>query len=349
MGSPQPSLPLLHALKNVILPRMEESVSSHTVIARRERKQLIIAEKFSVVPRTLQGERITIQNHKLFDRSVLLSARWPGDRLRELRIPKLMLVVAGRTGCRIGNYILQCPTGTAVFFPPGVPHTDGTVSHLESLPNEFQSCTLLWLTPVVSGLSCRMCHSRSEALCRDGQVPHENREYLFLTGPRLLQLFFMLSEESEEPAEISDVFANLFRAFLHSALQDIASERFLLSTAPPQETDHLLPQTDPIVQAMQYAATHYAEPLTLDSVAHRFLMSRAQFTRRFRERTGQSFIEYLNQQRLLQAEQLLQQTDWTVAMISRRVGFRSPAHFHTLFTRRNSLSPIAFRKQAKKL
>lgn len=328
---------------------MEESVQAHTVIARRERGQLVMPEKFTAVSRPLRGERVTIQNHKLFDRSVLLSARWPQDRLRELRIPKLMLVVAGRTGCRIGNYILQCPTGTAVFFPPGVPHTDGNVSHLESLPPEFQSCTLLWLTPVVSGLSCRMCHSRSEVLCRDGSPHHENLEYLFLTGPRLLQLFFMLSEECEQPAEINEVFANLFRAFLHSTLQDIDAQRFLLSTAPPHESDHLLPHTDPIVQAMQYASTHYAEQLTLDSVAHRFLMSRAQFTRRFREHTGQSFIEYLNEQRLLQAEQLLLQTEWTVAMISRRVGFRSPAHFHTLFTRRNSLTPTAFRRQPVKL
>jgi AraC-like DNA-binding protein len=143
------------------------------------------------------------------------------------------------------------------------------------------------------------------------------------------------------------VLESVLLALMRTVVRDIHHEQFLLQDVPPHENEGHSKKDDPIEQAVQFLKTHYPQPLVLDEVARRFFLSRAQFTRKFRERTGQSFLEFLNERRLEQAGRLLRETDWTAAMIAKYIGFASPAHFHQLFFRKTGLTPMQFRKQAQ--
>jgi AraC-like DNA-binding protein len=342
------AFPLLQALQRV-LPALETDVAARTVIARSSRKLLQLPHRFQAVPYKARGRRVAIRNHSLFDRAALLTGNWPDDGMRELRVPKLALVASGKAGLRVANYVLQCPQGTAVFLPPGTPHADGSTPHLETLSPEWKSCALIWITPMVSGLGCRMCHSEGEK-----HLPSEKGEKIFLPNPRLLQLFSTLSEEATRPAEAATtmdagIFESLFLGFVRALLRDVAQERFLAQEFPQDGEGSLRRDDDPIASATLYISTYYASTLSLDEVARRFLMSRAQFTRKFREQTGQSFLEFLNSRRIEQAKKLLSETEWTASLIARYVGFQSPTYFNRLFLREVQVSPIEFRRQSREI
>jgi AraC-like DNA-binding protein len=340
-----PASPLIHALEDCILPALEWDADSRVVIAREKRELLKLPTAVQALPLRRHGQRVAVRHSKAFQRAVHLTAKWPKDGLQELRIPKLLAVVEGQTGFRAGDYILQCPAGTIIFLPPGVPYTDGTVSHLETLYPDVQYCSLFWITPMISGLACRLCHTTGEKHWSNAQG-----EKVFLHTPQTLQLFNMLADEGScNPHESvnTPVFASLLLALLRTVFRDIQERRFLLQDVAPHEAEHQPSEENPMEQAVQYINGHYASSLNLDEIARRFLMSRALFTRKFREHTGQSFLGFLNARRLEQACQLLTETDWTAVMIARYVGLGSAAYFHRLFMREMQVSPMQYRKLHK--
>ncbi len=342
-----PAAPLVRLFQDRILPQLESSRGSNFVVMRARRQELVLPPAITAVPLALQGKRVAVRNAPVFARAAQLAARWPRDGLQELRIPKMTAVAAGQAAIRAGNYVLQCPVGTLLFLPQGVPHTDSTFSHLETLPPEVEHCSLLHFTPMISGLACRMCHSTQ-------QEHHASRqgEKVFLHRPQILQLFYMLAEEiGHEPQKISPASEQVINSFLstlmHSITRDLLDQQFLLQEIAAEENMENMLSASSIEKAVSYINVHYAGPLSLEEVARRFFFSRAQFTRKFRQHTGQSFLEYLNARRLEQARKLLVETDWTVVMITRYVGYTSPTYFHRLFLREIGMTPLEYRERQR--
>ncbi|MBO5784220.1 MAG: helix-turn-helix transcriptional regulator, partial [Clostridia bacterium] len=68
----------------------------------------------------------------------------------------------------------------------------------------------------------------------------------------------------------------------------------------------------------------------------------------FKSVTGTSIISYRNEMRLTMAKKLLIQTDLSVTDIAVKVGFSSASYFSELFTKRENISPVEYRKYHKK-
>jgi AraC-like DNA-binding protein len=201
---------------------------------------------------------------------------------------------------------------------------------------------------MISGLACRMCHAEG-----DKHLAGAQGEKVFLHRPQILQIFTLLAEEIENQSGAPGEFdaattESLLLCLMRAMRRDIAGEHFLLQNVPPHESGEYSRSGDALEHAIQYLNTHFSHAVTLDDTARRFLFSRADFTRKFRARTGQSFLEFLNARRVEQARRYLRETDWTAAMIARYVGFASPAHFHRLFRRATGQTPMQFRTTARK-
>ena len=80
--------------------------------------------------------------------------------------------------------------------------------------------------------------------------------------------------------------------------------------------------------------------LTLQELADRFYISRAQLCRRFQKATGTSLGRYLNDKRLTAAQQLLNQGR-TASDVCAMCGFRDYSSFYRAYTRHFGHSPTA--------
>lgn len=97
-------------------------------------------------------------------------------------------------------------------------------------------------------------------------------------------------------------------------------------------------------RALAYLQTHFAEPVTVDSLARDAHMSTAYFSRLFKKKTGSSPYEYLIRYRIDQAKYLLRSTGSSIEEVAYASGFGSASNFVYTFTRRTGMPPGKFRK-----
>lgn len=94
-----------------------------------------------------------------------------------------------------------------------------------------------------------------------------------------------------------------------------------------------------------WIVAHLEEPLDVETLARRSLMSPRTFARRFRAETGATPHAWVTAQRVLRAEQLLEQSDLSVERIAHEVGFGNAAALRHHFVRARGISPQAYRRR----
>ncbi|MEU5898481.1 MULTISPECIES: GlxA family transcriptional regulator [Streptomyces] len=92
-----------------------------------------------------------------------------------------------------------------------------------------------------------------------------------------------------------------------------------------------------------WAEERLATPLTLSELAARASMSVRTFSRRFREETGLTPMQWLTRRRVDRARELLESTDHTVDRVATEAGFGTAASLRQHFVARVGVSPGAYR------
>ncbi|GAA2090086.1 helix-turn-helix domain-containing protein [Streptomyces albiaxialis] len=114
----------------------------------------------------------------------------------------------------------------------------------------------------------------------------------------------------------------------------------------PRHLDRSLPEeigADPLAEVVAWALEHLHEQFDVETLAARAYMSRRTFDRRFRSLTGSAPLQWLITQRVLQAQRLLETSDYSVDEVAGRCGFRSPVALRGHFRRQLGASPAAYR------
>jgi len=93
-----------------------------------------------------------------------------------------------------------------------------------------------------------------------------------------------------------------------------------------------------------FVDTHYAEKISVDSVAELCNLSKPAFCRYFKKANGNTFIEFLNQYRISQAKRLLL-SGKRVGEACFESGFESLSYFNRTFKKVAGENPSAFREQ----
>jgi AraC-like DNA-binding protein len=98
-----------------------------------------------------------------------------------------------------------------------------------------------------------------------------------------------------------------------------------------------------LLRAKDLVDARYFEPLDVGEMAEAAGLSRAHFSREFRQAFGESPHAYLLTRRLERAAALLRATDTSVAEICFSVGLRSVGSFTSSFRRMFGVPPAAYR------
>ncbi|WP_431924956.1 GlxA family transcriptional regulator [Nonomuraea jabiensis] len=113
-----------------------------------------------------------------------------------------------------------------------------------------------------------------------------------------------------------------------------------------QYVEHPVPEPSSVGTAptRAWAMERLGTPLRLDDLADHAGMSRRTFTRHFRQEVGLSPGQWLTQQRIALARQLLEGTDLPVDRIADRAGFGTAASFRQHLQAAVGVSPHAYRR-----
>jgi transcriptional regulator GlxA family with amidase domain len=103
-------------------------------------------------------------------------------------------------------------------------------------------------------------------------------------------------------------------------------------------------EDDPSGDTLGWMLEHLDEPMTVDELAARSLMSPRTFARRFRAVTGTTPHQWLLSQRILFAQRMLETGDDPIELIASRAGFGSAANLRHHFAREVAASPLAYRR-----
>ncbi|MEO5910776.1 MAG: AraC family transcriptional regulator [Pelobium sp.] len=98
-----------------------------------------------------------------------------------------------------------------------------------------------------------------------------------------------------------------------------------------------------IDKAYEFMNANYSKPIALKDVAKLVNMHEASFSRFLKRRTGNSYIDSMNEIRLGHATFMLIETTHSIAEISYRCGFNNISNFNRLFKKKKQCTPKEFR------
>ena len=118
------------------------------------------------------------------------------------------------------------------------------------------------------------------------------------------------------------------------------------SGAEAQIVDGVLPVPHPVekfAEVMAFAVKHIAEPVDIDDLARKAMMSRRTFDRQFRAVAGVSALQWLLHQRVLFAQRLLEEGEQPIDTIAQQAGFANGIALRRNFRRYLGTSPLRYR------
>jgi len=98
-------------------------------------------------------------------------------------------------------------------------------------------------------------------------------------------------------------------------------------------------------RVMHLINSNYRQQLKVETIATEIGMNDAAFCRYFKEKTGKSFISFINEMRVGYACKLLQENKMTVSEIGFESGFNNLSNFNRCFKRITQHSPLSYRNQ----
>lgn len=157
------------------------------------------------------------------------------------------------------------------------------------------------------------------------------------------------------------------RGGVHPLYIDSLSEKFAIQiekTTSVQELSSLLKQMNidycetvnrlslnsysySIRKAIEYIRLHLADELNLEILSSITKKNGFEFSRQFKEETGHSLTEYINQARMQLANQLLDNEKLSITDIAYLVGFNDVNYFIKVFKKQYQTTPLQYRKHKR--
>jgi LacI family transcriptional regulator len=119
-----------------------------------------------------------------------------------------------------------------------------------------------------------------------------------------------------------------------------------LEVVSRRSTDVLALDDPHLAAGLRFIREHAFDPITVNEVARAAGMSRRVFERRFVAQMGRPPKAEVLRLRLERVKQLLADTDWSLAEIAEKTGFKYGEYLHSVFTQKVRITPGKFRRQA---
>ena len=99
---------------------------------------------------------------------------------------------------------------------------------------------------------------------------------------------------------------------------------------------------DYVQHVLDATKEHYADKISIELFSEELGVSASYLSRKFKEATGTSYLDFLNRYRVSQAIKLLETGTYKVYEVSDMTGFTDYKHFNSVFKRYTNVSPSEF-------
>jgi transcriptional regulator GlxA family with amidase domain len=100
---------------------------------------------------------------------------------------------------------------------------------------------------------------------------------------------------------------------------------------------------DRLARVMQLISADLSKKISVPFLAQCCELTRSHFSRSFKRSTGMSPQDWIRNQRILQAKELIKHSELTLTQISAECGFCDQAHFSHMFTKTEGTNPALWR------
>ena len=139
----------------------------------------------------------------------------------------------------------------------------------------------------------------------------------------------------------ADVANQVSRHFTHEIKRSYTAS--FLKNSPQDMHDD-----EAIINIQEWMLSRYHSEINLEGLARQFDMSVRTLNRHFRQATGKSPMQYLQQVRMDNAKELLKNTNLSISEIAYSAGYSDSSYFSALFRKSISLSPREYRRLVRK-
>jgi AraC-like DNA-binding protein len=334
---------LLNILTNKLLPWAVHNRGRNIIVARPHMSSEQLPEHVHLTPYPIVGKRVIVKNRRVYGNIRDLKANWPEAGLQEWESYRLVCVVEGNFDFRVGSYLLHCPQGISIIVPPGLPlgrgYPDGDASR------EKRGCLNANFVLHSNAMQGFIGHAQQG---EDRATIVEN--YLFRDS-RVVHLFqSLLHEMIDAEDDYENIAADILNSFWRLLIRKIKQGNYITPgpIGRPQQEGRAKNSGDFTTELTAYIQSHLNQPLTLDHMSRAMYLSKAQFVRKMRAETGQTFVQFLNNYRMEEAKVLLVKSDWTISAIATFLGYSTPNYFQKVFFNHFQQTPGHYRKTQRK-
>ena len=121
-----------------------------------------------------------------------------------------------------------------------------------------------------------------------------------------------------------------------------SSGQIILSSLNEQEEDFY--NSEKIKTVLHFIQQNYMQKIKVSEVAALLNMTNVSFSRFMKQRTGKSFVEFLNDTRIGFASRMLVENRHSVSEIAFRCGFNNQANFNRIFKKAKGSTPSEYRE-----
>ena len=268
------------------------------------------------------------QRHfKLFE--LFLEGRETGQTYRTDR-QELLFLAGGRATVKIGSKSLKMKAGNALFLAPSarvqlVPGKNSLLLKLRFAKKQDWPLNQNW-----SSVEKKMVQRVHDMLKADSCLLLQNK--LAMKPAQLMEQVIdsYLSQDlfsaQLAQAQLMEAWIYSLRAQRFMSLSDISQIVFEQSTLD------------------SYIDAHYVDA-SLSDAAKYFGFNVNYFSSMVKEKTGQSFMDHVNERRMVEARRMLAQPALSLQEIIHQVGYSSKSFFYKKFNEYYGMTPAALRQQ----
>lgn len=119
--------------------------------------------------------------------------------------------------------------------------------------------------------------------------------------------------------------------------------QFFLNIANILKDCNVYANNDAVEKVKIYVQKNYRNDLTMEFISSLLYMNRSYLSHLFKERTGEKFVDYLNNVRIEKAKALLKDTEKKMYAIAKAVGYDNIKYFFRIFKKKTGMTPEQFR------